>query len=169
MSLELIDEYYWITHPELVEKVSDVWEMALTTIQLQTVDEFRKAAQAKMRMLLAVHDQTILDAAGLTIDDLIATQRTAIARQRGGSKLPQGRDRVAQRRKALLAIRKADIDGLTWAETIDAAQVASQEVNGRELDRKTLDAWLRTLHRCKLVSFDAPEPKGRGRPRKRNS
>ena len=167
MSLELVDEYYRLTRPELVEKANQAWEVALASIELPTVEQVRKAAHTKMRMLLEVHDQAILHAAGLTIEDLISTTRTTISRQSGGSKLPQGRDRVAQRKKALLAIQKADIEGLTWAETIDAAQVASQEVNGREIDRKTLDAWLRVLHRGKLVSFDTPAPKGRGRPRKK--
>ena len=168
MSDELAEEYDRLIRPELYSKADRWWKETVSKLDLPDADEAEQAWRMRVKAHLATYEQEILNAAGLSLDDLVSARFAKKRRRLSGEKLPQTREKITLRRTALEAIREADLNGLDWGETIKKVQGCCQEAHrDAEPDRKTVDAWLRVLHKWELVAIDPPAPKGRGRPRKK--
>lgn len=188
---EIIDEYLPIARPELFSPEALLkWREAVedgfvkTFGKIPDPQEIQEAYRDKWRRHLASFDQSILAAAGMTLEDLLDARQHKLARKHGGRKQPQSKERVAMRRIVLLSFRDSDLSGATWGQTIAAAMSASDDAASKAAekakeqkiakaklqkapDRKTITGWLRELHQCGCVSI-APPPTGkRGRPPKK--
>lgn len=169
MSDDVAEEYHRTVAPDLYRAADQMMREELHRQPLPTLEQLEAARRARWQGHLAGYDNTNLAAAGVSIDDLIAVKASTRARASGGQMLPKGEARIAQRQRAYLAIRAADLAGQSWTQAIVSAQAASlfrQGARDLEIDRKTLDRWLRALHEWGLISIAPPKPKGRGRPRK---
>lgn len=169
MSDEVADEYHRTVAPDFYLVADQMMREHFQRHPLPTLEQLEAARRARWQRHLGGFDNSNLAAAGVSIDDLIAVKASKRARASGGQMLPKGEARIAQRQRAYLAIRAADLAGQSWTQAIESAQAASlfqQGARDLEIDRKTLDRWLRALHEWGLISIAPPEPKGRGRPRK---
>ncbi len=168
MSDELAEEYDRLIRPELYQKADRRWKVAVAKLSLPDPHEIELAWQLRVRAHLAANDQEILQAAGLTLDDLVKVRAAKKKKRRIGQMLPQTKEKRALRKTALLAIRQADLGGSSWGDTIDFVKASCQEAHkDAEPDRKTVDAWLKALHEWGLIDIHPPKARGRGRPRKK--
>jgi hypothetical protein len=182
MSDSLADEYDRLTRPEFYRKIDEVFatnaqvlaaksELAALYLRISGGDlsesKLMELQRARYRDHLSQFDDAILLELKLTVDDLIAMHFRRIADRRAGRIRPQSPERRETRRQALLAIRRADSQGLGWTESIEFVQGELSATGLPELDRKTIDRWLRELHEWRLIEIAPPQAKGRGRPRKK--
>jgi hypothetical protein len=170
MSDDVAEEYHRSIAPDLFRDLDPAWRDLTRNKSWPTVEQMEAARRRRWHKHLSNFDDSILEAAGLSVDDLIEYSASKNARRSGGRMLPQEPERVKQRERAYSAIHAADLAGKSWAQTIDDAQAASLFRSGNcdcEIDRKTLDRWLRSLREWGLIKLELPEPKGRGRPQKK--
>lgn len=177
MSGDLAEEYGRLVRPEFYERMDDLWRNNADVQNVfsdfrakygdMTEARAREISRARVRRHLAQFDDGILGAVGFTVDDLIDIRDRKRREEGAGGASPKSPKRIWQRRQAFLAIHEADKAGKSWGDTIIAAQAASMLANGQELDRKTVDRWLRELHQWGEISISPPPPRGRGRPRKK--
>lgn len=167
MSAEIVEEYARFLQPELYRKADQIVEQVIKDL---IPDDLVEQHRRKWIRHLSQYDTGILAAAGVTVEGLVDIRTAALRQRHAGRKLPAKGERVLQRQRAYQAIDAANRAGLSWAETIDQVQVSSRMPVGRreiEIDRKTIDGWLRSLHEWGLVQIAPPTVRGRGRPRKK--
>ncbi len=119
---------------------------------------------------LSAVDTGMIKAAGMTVEDLVDFRFARLRQTHAGRTLSTKPDRVLQRQRAYEAIRAAGSAGLSWGKTIAHVQDASLTKVGKrevEIDRKTIDRWLRALHEWGLVRLIPSSARSRGRPRKK--
>lgn len=167
MTGEIVDQYHRLIHPE----VYVAWQSASSSLSASAFSiseaEAVEVQRARWRQHLSRFDSSILEAVGFTVDDLIDARYQRLKERAAGNGSPMSDRRKKQRESALLAIHKADKAGMAWTEAIVAVGQASQMLNGQEINRKTIDRWLRDLHSWGMITLQPPPAKGRGRPRKR--
>lgn len=169
MSTEIIDEYHRLVNPDIYKGWNEAREMlpVLKFLSELTPEQILEIQRKRWRLHLSKFDHGVLEAVGFSVDDLIDARYQRLKERAAGKNSPKSERRLKQREKVLLAIRDADRSGKLWSEVISDATQASQMLNGQEVDRKTIDRWLRELHEWGLISIQPPPANGRGRPRKR--
>jgi hypothetical protein len=165
MSDEILDEYLRLTNPDLCAAFQAIWEES--PLFNLTPEQAEEIQFERWRQHLSTFDQSVLGEVGLKVDDLIARRYQRLKERAGGSASPQSAWRVKQRERALLAIHEADKAGMRWGEAIASALQASQSQSREEINRKTVDRWLRKLHGWGLISMEPPPARRRGRPPKK--
>lgn len=167
MSIEILEEYchFFLSDQEL-EEHRRIRSAVAEILPADWADRRRRYWISE----LSKHDHSMINAVGLTVEDLVDLRDARLRQRQGGRALPRQQDRVLQRQRAYQAIFDAGMAGLSWGQAIDSAQVASRMIIGRreaEIDRKTLDAWLRVLHEWGAILIEPPPARTRGRPRKK--
>lgn len=167
MSDDIAEEYDRLIRPELYATADAFFRKAAREIDFPPLHVAVARRNATVKRHLGSHDQAVLQAAGFSLEELVAARTTKLLKRHAGRRLAMGAANVEQRRTALLAIREADQAALGWGEAIEAVQLATRAAHDREHDRKTLDSWLRVLHEWGLIGIKPPAARGRGRPRKK--
>jgi hypothetical protein len=181
VSDDLLDEYDRLIRPDFYKEVDLAWQshvdlkaamamMAAAYSDLSGGDlsegKLRELQRDRVRRHLSQFDDAILKALGMSVEDLIDFYHRRLAETRAGRMKPQSAERRETRRQALLAIREADLRGLGWTEAIAFVQNSLQSAGRPEIDRKTLDKWMRELSAWNLIKVFPPPERGRGRPKK---
>jgi hypothetical protein len=167
MTNEIVEEYVRFFRPDHFKEHDQRIALAVAAMLPADWADWRRRYWIEE---LSKHDPAMMEAAGMTVEEFVDLRDAHRQRRRGGQVLPQGPDRVRQRQMAYRAIYDADLAEISWGEAIERAQVVSRIMIGsreREIDRKTLDSWLRALHEWGVIQIDPPKARGRGRPRKK--
>lgn len=169
--LDLLDRWLRLKHPdwfspENMKKLQQAFDKALQTTGVYAEAESRGLSaeqvlnerwRAQKKQFVASHDQSIFDALGTTLDEVIDALDQKRSRKRGGANRPKHYDDLIG--IALCAFRRAEESGSVFAEAVNMALDDIQKETSRSIKRDTVASWLSELAGRPWCSIPPPRKK----------
>ncbi len=153
----LIDAITRRKYPEAFDRLSTELRKQGPAYELAEVDEYWRQ---RWREHLSQFDTTILDEAGLTVDELVEMRDTKVKQRQSGKGGQVNSNFVETFADSVI---RAELAELTFKETVDLALEDLNKEYNYQMKRSMAHDWLSTAIRFKACNIEPPKL---GRPKK---
>lgn len=159
MNYRVVDAIQKRKNPEAWERARKRLQGSWPKFDAEQVESYWRE---RWREHLASFDPGMIEAAGLTVDDLVKRREHRLRRKTDCRETAQASDELVN--TFADSIIRSEAGGLSFSEAVSRALIDIMEEHGHDMKPETARAWLKDAIKFKVCDIEPPK---RGRPSKK--